>query len=194
MPRPNVLRAINPRHNPTQATLNRLLKPLRLRLSLARLHGPGSRHAARLPRVPRSRLAVDVQSAAPGSTNRNATLHAARRSDLRHRPQSGGQASRHATEEGHTVAISPSSDNGNATLGRRDPAKRLHQRPRAPGRTPRSLRYVTTSSGVQRYTPLASWTLTSRPLPQSVRLPAGVHSFECRRASGEHHDEVSRPS
>ncbi len=32
---PNVLRAINPRHNPTQDTLNRLLRPFRLRLSLA---------------------------------------------------------------------------------------------------------------------------------------------------------------
>ena len=42
---PNVLRAIHPRHNPTQATLNRLLKPLRLRLSLARLDGRESRHA-----------------------------------------------------------------------------------------------------------------------------------------------------
>ncbi len=46
MASPNVLRAINPRHNPTQATMNRLLKPLRLRLSLARLDGPGSRHVA----------------------------------------------------------------------------------------------------------------------------------------------------
>lgn len=34
---PNVLRTINPRHNPTQETLNRLLKPFRLRLSLALL-------------------------------------------------------------------------------------------------------------------------------------------------------------
>ena len=42
---PNVLRAIHPRHNPTQATLNLLLKPLRLRLSLARIDGPESRHA-----------------------------------------------------------------------------------------------------------------------------------------------------
>ena len=42
---PNVLRAIHPRHNPTQATLNRLLKPLRLRLSLARLDRPEGRHA-----------------------------------------------------------------------------------------------------------------------------------------------------
>ena len=32
---PNVLRAINPRHNPAQETMNRLLKPLGLRLSLA---------------------------------------------------------------------------------------------------------------------------------------------------------------
>ena len=46
MASPNLLRVINPRHNPTQATLNRLLKPLRLRLSLARLDGPGSRHVA----------------------------------------------------------------------------------------------------------------------------------------------------
>lgn len=37
MPSPNVLRAIHPRHNPTQATLNRLLEPFGLRLSLAPL-------------------------------------------------------------------------------------------------------------------------------------------------------------
>ena len=35
MASPNVLRAINPRHNPTQDTLNRLLQPFELRLSLA---------------------------------------------------------------------------------------------------------------------------------------------------------------
>lgn len=35
MESPNVLCAINPRHNPTQATTNRLLKPFGLRLSLA---------------------------------------------------------------------------------------------------------------------------------------------------------------
>jgi hypothetical protein len=34
MEAPNLLRAINPRHNPTQATINRILKPLGLRLSL----------------------------------------------------------------------------------------------------------------------------------------------------------------
>ena len=43
---PNVLRAIHPRHNPTQATLNRLLKPFHLRLSLARLDDSGSRQVA----------------------------------------------------------------------------------------------------------------------------------------------------
>lgn len=32
---PNLLRTLNPRHNPTQDTLNRLLKPFRLKLSLA---------------------------------------------------------------------------------------------------------------------------------------------------------------
>jgi DNA-binding phage protein len=36
---PNVLRAINPRHNPTQDTLNRLLRPFQLRLGLAPLTG-----------------------------------------------------------------------------------------------------------------------------------------------------------
>ncbi len=46
MASPNVLRAINPRHHPTQDTLNRLLKPFRLRLSLARPDGPQGRHAA----------------------------------------------------------------------------------------------------------------------------------------------------
>lgn len=43
---PNVLRAINPRHNPTQDTLNRLLKPFRLKLSLAPLDEPKRSHAA----------------------------------------------------------------------------------------------------------------------------------------------------
>ena len=40
MASPNLLRAINPRHNPTQATINRLLKPFGLRLSLARIERP----------------------------------------------------------------------------------------------------------------------------------------------------------
>ena len=43
---PNVLRAINPRHNPTQETLNRLLRPFRLRLSLAPIENRGHRDAA----------------------------------------------------------------------------------------------------------------------------------------------------
>ena len=34
MASPNVLRAIHPRHHPTRETLNRLLRPFRLRLSL----------------------------------------------------------------------------------------------------------------------------------------------------------------
>lgn len=46
MASPNLLRAIHPRHNPTQATLNRLLKPFRLRLSLGRLEEGKGRHAA----------------------------------------------------------------------------------------------------------------------------------------------------
>ena len=40
------LRAISPRHNPTQDTLNRLLKPFKLRLSLAPLTGKPRRTAA----------------------------------------------------------------------------------------------------------------------------------------------------
>ncbi len=35
MESPNLLRAINPRHNPTQATIGRLLTPFGLRLTLA---------------------------------------------------------------------------------------------------------------------------------------------------------------
>ena len=46
MASPNVLRAINPRHNATQDTLNRLLKPFHLKLSVARLDAPKGRHAA----------------------------------------------------------------------------------------------------------------------------------------------------
>lgn len=40
---PEVLHAINPRHNPTQDTLNRLLRPFKLRLTLAPLeHSKGT--------------------------------------------------------------------------------------------------------------------------------------------------------
>ena len=46
MPRSNVHRAIRPQHNPTQETLNRLLPPFRLRLSLAPLPTSGRRRAA----------------------------------------------------------------------------------------------------------------------------------------------------
>ncbi len=46
MASPNVLRALNPRHNPTQATINRLLRPFRLRLSLALIEGSKRRPAA----------------------------------------------------------------------------------------------------------------------------------------------------
>ena len=37
MPSSNVLRAIHPRHNPTQETLDRLLKPFGLRIGLAEI-------------------------------------------------------------------------------------------------------------------------------------------------------------
>jgi probable addiction module antidote protein len=37
MPSPNVLRAIHPKHNPTQETLERLLKPFKLRIGLAEI-------------------------------------------------------------------------------------------------------------------------------------------------------------
>ena len=43
---PNILRAINPRHNPTQDTLNRLLKPFKLKLSLTPIEQPKRRRAA----------------------------------------------------------------------------------------------------------------------------------------------------
>jgi DNA-binding phage protein len=43
---PNVLRAIDPRHNPTQETLNRLLRPFRLRIGVAPIAGGRNRDAA----------------------------------------------------------------------------------------------------------------------------------------------------
>jgi len=46
MASPNVLRAIDRRYNPTQRTLNRLLQPFNLRLSLARIVAPKRRRAA----------------------------------------------------------------------------------------------------------------------------------------------------
>jgi DNA-binding phage protein len=44
MASPNLLRALNPRHNSTLDTLNRLLKPFRLKLSLAPIDEPKGRH------------------------------------------------------------------------------------------------------------------------------------------------------
>jgi probable addiction module antidote protein len=46
MESPNLLRAIHPRHNPTQATINRILRPLGLKLSLAPIEKSKRRHAA----------------------------------------------------------------------------------------------------------------------------------------------------
>ena len=46
MAAPNVQRAINPRHNPTLETLNRLLDPFRLRLVLAPAERPRRRRVA----------------------------------------------------------------------------------------------------------------------------------------------------
>jgi DNA-binding phage protein len=46
MASPNVLRAINPRHNPTQDTLNRLLRPFKLRLTLEPFEPSKRRRAA----------------------------------------------------------------------------------------------------------------------------------------------------
>ena len=43
---PNVLRAINPKHNPTQETLERLLKPFGLRIGLAQIEPRGKGRAA----------------------------------------------------------------------------------------------------------------------------------------------------
>lgn len=43
MPSPNVLRAIHPKHNPTQETLERLLKPFGLRIGLAQIRQRRSR-------------------------------------------------------------------------------------------------------------------------------------------------------
>ena len=47
MASPNLVRTLDPRHNPTQDTLNRLLRPFRLKLSLAPISSrPKGRHAA----------------------------------------------------------------------------------------------------------------------------------------------------
>jgi DNA-binding phage protein len=46
MDSPNLLRAINPRHNPTQAIINRLLPPFGLKLTLAPIGKPKCTRAA----------------------------------------------------------------------------------------------------------------------------------------------------
>lgn len=45
MASPNLLRTLNPRHNPTLDTLNRLLRPFRLKLSLAPIDQRKGGHA-----------------------------------------------------------------------------------------------------------------------------------------------------
>ena len=46
MASPNLLRAIHPRHNPRQETLDRLLRPFGLKLSVAPLKAPKRKRAA----------------------------------------------------------------------------------------------------------------------------------------------------
>ena len=55
MPSPNVLRAIDPRHNPTQDTLERLLKPFGLRVGLAEIREASKRRGSRKPGRRRSK-------------------------------------------------------------------------------------------------------------------------------------------
>lgn len=50
MPSSNVLRAINPGHNPTMATLGKMCRPFGVRLSLAKTATPKPRRAARASR------------------------------------------------------------------------------------------------------------------------------------------------
>lgn len=45
MAAPNLIRAINSKHNPTQETLNRLLRPFGLRLTVAPIDKPQKRSA-----------------------------------------------------------------------------------------------------------------------------------------------------
>jgi len=47
MASPNLLRALNPQHNPTHETLNRLLKPFSLKLGLAPVPQVGQRKQRR---------------------------------------------------------------------------------------------------------------------------------------------------
>ncbi len=46
MPSPNILRALNPKHNPTLETLNRILRPFGLKLSVTMIQKKPSRTAA----------------------------------------------------------------------------------------------------------------------------------------------------
>jgi DNA-binding phage protein len=54
---PNLLRAIHPRSNPTQETLNRLLKPLGLKISLTVIEKPRRGRARRITREHEERAA-----------------------------------------------------------------------------------------------------------------------------------------
>lgn len=45
IPGPNILRAVNPKHNPTQETLSRLLKPFGLTITVAPIKKDGKKAA-----------------------------------------------------------------------------------------------------------------------------------------------------
>lgn len=64
----NVLRAITPRHNPTQDAMNRLLKPLRIKLRLARIEesADGGQRSCSVHQIGSRALAVEQMAEAAG--------------------------------------------------------------------------------------------------------------------------------
>lgn len=63
MPSPNVLRAIDAKHNPTQDTLERLLRPFGLRVGLAEVRAVGKRRGSRKNARRRSRASPRKRAA-----------------------------------------------------------------------------------------------------------------------------------
>lgn len=64
MASPNLLRALNPRHNPTQGTLNRLLEPFRLKLSLAPIDEPKAPRRVAQSRMWKTTMKSEIDGAA----------------------------------------------------------------------------------------------------------------------------------
>jgi RNA polymerase sigma-70 factor, ECF subfamily len=128
---PNLLRAINPRHNPTQATLDRLLTPFGLRLSLAPINqGQVSTHR----RVSAVTAPAKDRCCGPRPMRKDRVAEAR-----------NVQASQDRLARGaHFNALAPAGTTGPAATASRRPQRTRFQRRRSAARCRRRIRRART--------------------------------------------------